>query len=836
MLKNDISYSGDNTELSEGVLHGLDSLNPQALTTTSQNSPSEWHMLCSELREEPHNPDGWNRLVDLAENAGDTEQIRESYKLLLETYPNTSSAQIANLNHFLRLGLFQFAEDLFKKYLKASPSVDLWKLYLSYVRRFNTTPNTCDAVIKAYEFALNHIGQDKDSGDVWNDYIQFVKGVKTTTPWEESQKTDTLRKVYHRAVQIPLENVEKLWYELEAFEINLNKIAATKILSGLSASYVRARTVLRQLQHHQRPLFPPPAQSSSARPLHYLPPTPTFNPAERALVGAWKTYFKWEESNPLGFEDKDRSTLISRIQGVYRKAVICMRYYSEIWYMAFVWTNSVGKEEDAISILKAGMKANPTSFLLHFAYAEQTEARGDLNDVIMTFDKLLDRLRIDLEALEARVNPANSSFSSDGSGHTVPANTPPPTTTGLSEARTPLNKPFLVTQSADQKPTEAEELAERRIEYGLVWIMYIRFVQRAQGIKAFRQKFAKARRDHWTPWEVYESAALMEYHCTKEDGVGVAARIFQKGLESFGDEIRFVLRYLEFLIHVNDDINARALFERVVITFPSERARPLWARWAQYEYQYGDLAAAQKLEKRIAKVYPSDPPIKRFAQRHAYLGTDAIAARDLGLAMVIRQSTALNLSGSSVPLQKQTGALLPLSSHSHIPSSQLSTSSKRCLSPNYKCFEGSAQSSDSGPPAKRARPMSSQPPRDRDRNRWAGPPSRIRFGGAAAWERERERVPLPIGRERGGGDENSPPLPSALSWFVGQLPSASSFDGPIFHVDNIMMMFQNAIIPSAASGATPPPPPLAGPSRGAGHPLPDNSPYQGPGGRGGFGY
>lgn len=51
--------------------------------------------------------------------------------------------------------------------------------------------------------------------------------------------------------------------------------------------------------------------------------------------------------------------------------------------------------------------------------------------------------------------------------------------------------------------------------------------------------------------------------------------------------------------------DARALFERVIATFSPERARPLWERWARYEYQYGDLEAAQKLEKRIADVYPN---------------------------------------------------------------------------------------------------------------------------------------------------------------------------------------------------------------------------------------
>lgn len=48
-------------------------------------------------------------------------------------------------------------------------------------------------------------------------------------------------------------------------------------------------------------------------------------------MGAWRNYLKWEESNPLELEEKDKAILITRIQGVYRKAVIRMRFYSEIW-------------------------------------------------------------------------------------------------------------------------------------------------------------------------------------------------------------------------------------------------------------------------------------------------------------------------------------------------------------------------------------------------------------------------------------------------------------------------------------------------------------------------
>jgi hypothetical protein len=43
----------------------------------------------------------------------------------------------------------------------------------------------------------------------------------------------------------------------------------------------------------------------------------------------------------------------------------------------------------------------------------------------------------------------------------------------------------------------------------------------------------------------------------------------------------------------------------VIPNISADRARPLWERWARYEYQYGDLEAALKLEKRMAEVYAS---------------------------------------------------------------------------------------------------------------------------------------------------------------------------------------------------------------------------------------
>ncbi len=52
----------------------------------------------------------------------------------------------------------------------------------------------------------------------------------------------------------------------------------------------------------------------------------------------------------------------------------------------------------------------------------------------------------------------------------------------------------------------SHELAEKRAEYGLVYICYMRFMRRTEGVQKSRVVFKIAREDCWTPWEVYEAA------------------------------------------------------------------------------------------------------------------------------------------------------------------------------------------------------------------------------------------------------------------------------------------------------------------------------------------
>jgi hypothetical protein len=63
---------------------------PQPATVVAPGEPvSEWDALRTSLRESPHDTEGWNKLVRLAEDSGDLEKIKEAYESLLKMYPNT---------------------------------------------------------------------------------------------------------------------------------------------------------------------------------------------------------------------------------------------------------------------------------------------------------------------------------------------------------------------------------------------------------------------------------------------------------------------------------------------------------------------------------------------------------------------------------------------------------------------------------------------------------------------------------------------------------------------------------------------------------------------------
>jgi cleavage stimulation factor subunit 3 len=154
------------------------------------------------------------------------------------------------------------------------------------------------------------------------------------------------------------------------------------------------------------------------------------------------------------------------------------------------------------------------SFILNFAYAEALELQPDFQAVHTLYANFLTALRDDLEKTEARIPveaPADTSNTSDNQQNSNAFDT--------TIATQPANdEPNGNANSSPRKMNQ--ELREKKSEYGLVYIMHMRFARRAEGNEGARAVFKKARVDKWVPWEVYEASgqssfdALVEIFCS----------------------------------------------------------------------------------------------------------------------------------------------------------------------------------------------------------------------------------------------------------------------------------------------------------------------------------
>ena len=141
----------------------------------------------------------------------------------------------------------------------------------------------------------------------------------------------------------------------------------------------------------------------------------------------------------------------------------------------------------------------------------------------------------------------------------------------------------------------------------LVWIVYMRITRRSDtdGVNNARRIFSRARKTSLKEGlltnHIFIASAFMEYFTNKEPTI--AGKVFEAGLKEFPlntdpQAANYVLRYIDYFMCLNDDNNIRALFERALSAIPSDKSGPLWAKYIEYESQYGDISNLHRIEKR----------------------------------------------------------------------------------------------------------------------------------------------------------------------------------------------------------------------------------------------
>uniref|UniRef100_A0A8C1PRT2 Cleavage stimulation factor subunit 3 n=1 Tax=Cyprinus carpio TaxID=7962 RepID=A0A8C1PRT2_CYPCA len=472
------------------------------------------------LEENPYDLDAWSILIREAQNQP-IDKARKTYERLVAQFPSSG-----------RFWKLYIEAELFQRCLMKVLHIDLWKCYLSYVRETKgKLPSYKEKMAQAYDFALDKIGMEIMSYQIWVDYINFLKGVEAVGSYAENQRITAVRRVYQRGCVNPMINIEQLWRDYSKYEEGINVHLAKKMIEDRSRDYMNARRVAKEYETVMKGLD------------RNAPSVPPQNsPQEAQQVEMWKKYIQWEKSNPLRTEDQ---TLITkRVMFAYEQCLLVLGHHPDVWYEAAQYLEQSSKllaekgdmnnaklfSDEAANIYERAigtlLKKN---MLLYFSFADYEESRMKHEKVHSIYNRLL--------AIE------------------------------------------------DIDPT-------------LVYIQYMKFARRAEGIKSGRTIFKKAREDARTRHHVYVTAALMEYYCSKDKSV--AFKIFELGLKKYGDIPEYILAYIDYLSHLNEDNNTRVLFERVLTSgsLSPEKSGEIWARFLAFESNIGDLASIVKVERR----------------------------------------------------------------------------------------------------------------------------------------------------------------------------------------------------------------------------------------------
>lgn len=572
----------------------------------------------------------------------------------------------------LQANNFYGVERIFEQSLLQVPHVELWSTYLTYIRRRNNltadpTGTARQTVSMAYDFVLQNVGMDKDAGQLWQDYVEFIEsgpGNVGGSTWQDQQKMDLLRKAYQKAICVPTDAVTALWKQYDRFEMGLNKVTVSilaiasarppktndfvkgrKFLQEKSPAYMTARSSIVALENITREL--------NRTTLAKLPPALGFDGDLEYMkqVEIWKKWIAWEKEDPLVLKEEDPAAFKSRVIFVYKQALMALRFWPEMWYDASEFAFQNDQEQEGNDFLAKGCEANPESCLLAFKRADRIEItstneegedslvrRGEL--VREPYQKALDALYALINKTKARetdmVNRIKDAFAqqTDNNNEEGDEDDEDQESNGASKAKEAALQAQI---EAIQKGNAAQiKLLSRTVSFA--WIALIRAMRRIQGkgkpgekIGGFRQVFADARKAGRITSDVYVASALIEHHCYNDPA---ATKILERGMKLFPEDEEFALEYLKHLIAKNDITNARAVFKTTVSRLAQKpetlsKAKPIYSFFHEYESHYGELSQIQELEKRMSELFPEDPQLSHFSHRYSKPSFDPTAIRPI---------------------------------------------------------------------------------------------------------------------------------------------------------------------------------------------------------------
>ncbi|XP_078152473.1 tetratricopeptide repeat (TPR)-like superfamily protein isoform X4 [Carex rostrata] len=289
------------------------------------------------------------------------------YEKLVATFPTSSKYWKQYVEAYMAVNNDEAVKQIFSRCLLNCLHINLWRSYILFIRKVNEKKGSegLEETRKAFDYMLHQVGSDIASGPVWMEYIAFLKSKPAASPQEESQRMTSMRKVYQKAILIPMHHLDQLWRDYEMFENSVSRTLAKGLLSEYQPKYNSAKAVYRE----RKKLIDDIDWNMLAVP-------PTGSAKEEEQCTAWKRLLAFEKGNPQRI---DAVSANRRVTFTYEQALLYLYHYPEIWYDYVTWQSKSSPSDSSVNIFHRALKALPDSDILKYAFAELEESRGAMS-------------------------------------------------------------------------------------------------------------------------------------------------------------------------------------------------------------------------------------------------------------------------------------------------------------------------------------------------------------------------------------------------------------------------------------------------------------------------
>jgi len=152
----------------------------------------------------------------------------------------------------------------------------------------------------------------------------------------------------------------------------------------------------------------------------------------------------------------------------------------------------------------------------------------------------------------------------------------------------------------------------------LIYIQYIRFARRCIDIREARKLFYRFTKLPNCTYQVYVANAEIELYTNNSPKI--ASYVYDMAFKLFNNSTSFLLLYVDFLFRLNDNVNIRTLFEKILSQITLDKAQEVWNTYHKYEKLCGSLENLEALEKRKIEAYNADSlSMVNLVQRYRYI-------------------------------------------------------------------------------------------------------------------------------------------------------------------------------------------------------------------------